>query len=64
MSPKKPKNILTDDSIMKFGKHKGKKLGDIEDSFFLWFWNKNVNDFKNHKRLWSQANDLMFLHRR
>lgn len=53
------KKILTDESIMSFGKHKGKKLEDIEDSFFVWFWNKNVSNYKNHNRLWHEAKLLM-----
>jgi uncharacterized protein (DUF3820 family) len=28
---------LDDDSIMPFGKHKGKRLGEIPDSYFRWF---------------------------
>ena len=30
-------NQLHDDSIMPFGTHAGKKLGEISDSYWLWF---------------------------
>jgi uncharacterized protein (DUF3820 family) len=30
-------NRLHDDSIMPFGTHKGKKLGEIPDNYWLWF---------------------------
>lgn len=29
--------MLHDESIMPFGKHKGKKLGEVPDSYWLWF---------------------------
>lgn len=28
---------LHDDSIMPFGKYKGKRLGEVPDSYLLWF---------------------------
>ena len=28
---------LHDDSIMPFGKHKGKRLGEVPDDYWLWF---------------------------
>ena len=28
---------LDDDSLMPFGTHKGKRLGEIPDSYWLWF---------------------------
>lgn len=27
-----------DDNIMAFGKHKGKLLGEIPDSYIIWMW--------------------------
>jgi len=27
-----------DDNIMAFGKHKGKPLGEIPDSYIIWMW--------------------------
>jgi uncharacterized protein (DUF3820 family) len=30
---------LTDSSIMKFGTHKGKRLVDIPDQYFQWWYN-------------------------
>jgi uncharacterized protein (DUF3820 family) len=29
--------LLNDESIMPWGKHKGQRLGDIEDSYWKWF---------------------------
>ena len=29
--------VLTDDSIMPFGKYKGQKLGEVPDSYLRWF---------------------------
>ena len=36
---------LTGDSIMKFGKHKGKKLSDIPTGYFLYLYDRKlIND--------------------
>jgi len=40
---------LEDDNIMPFGKHRGKKLGDIPDSYIRWLWEdgniqENINE--------------------
>jgi len=43
---------MDDNSTMLFGVHKGKKLGNIEESYFLWlkeqewFWNSPYPDKK------------------
>lgn len=38
-----PRNMpLTDDSIMKFGKHKGKKLIDIPNGYFLYLYDRKM----------------------
>jgi len=29
--------MLTDDSLMPFGAHEGKRFGDVHDSYWLWF---------------------------
>lgn len=34
-------NEYDDDSIMPFGKHRGEKLGDIPDSYFIWLLNED-----------------------
>lgn len=31
------RSTLHDDSKMPFGKHKGKRLGDVPDSYWRWF---------------------------
>jgi uncharacterized protein (DUF3820 family) len=33
---------LTDDSIMKFGKHKGKRLGDIPQGYFVYLYDMKM----------------------
>lgn len=37
---------FTDDSVMTFGKHRGKKLGDIEASYLLWLLGEMRDDEK------------------
>lgn len=32
-----PRPRLNDDSIMPFGSHKGERLGDIPDDYWIWF---------------------------
>lgn len=34
---------LTDESIMPFGKYRGKKLIDVPDAYLLWLWDNGVN---------------------
>lgn len=31
-------SALTDDSLMPFGKHKGKRLDQVPASYLLWLW--------------------------
>lgn len=31
-------SALNDDSLMPFGKHKGKRLEDVPASYLLWLW--------------------------
>lgn len=33
-------SALTDDSIMPFGEHKGKKLRDVPDNYLFWWFNE------------------------
>lgn len=46
---------LHDDSLMTFGKHKGKKLGEIPDYYWLWFmeqdWAKKHPDLLAYAKL-------------
>jgi uncharacterized protein (DUF3820 family) len=37
---------MKDDSIMPFGKHKGKPLADVPGEYFHWLWGENVEEFK------------------
>lgn len=33
---------FTDNDVMPFGKHKGKRLEDVPADYFLWLWNDGV----------------------
>ena len=46
--------LLTDESVMPFGKHKGQKLGTVPDSYFLWFLSQDWCD--EHPDLVEYAN--------
>jgi hypothetical protein len=36
---------MTDESLMPFGKYKGKKMGEIPDYYLLWLWdNASLRD--------------------
>lgn len=37
----------TDNTIMKFGAHKGKKLGNVPDKYLLWWYTENKSNV-NH----------------
>jgi len=38
------KGRLTDDDPMPIGKHKGKRLGDVPDSYWAWFLDQDWCD--------------------
>lgn len=42
--PKPNYNSLTDDSEMPIGKHKGKKMKDIPDDYYVWVYNEYRKD--------------------
>lgn len=46
---------LNDDDVMPFGKYKGQRLGEIEDSYFLWFlkqeWSSKFPDLVEYAQL-------------
>jgi hypothetical protein len=56
-APKKSSNRtkLHDDSLMPFGVHKNKRLGDVPDSYFKWFlqqsWAKDWPDLYAYAKL-------------
>lgn len=33
---------MTDESLMPFGKHKGKKLGNVDAGYLLWLYNDGL----------------------
>lgn len=37
---------MNDESIMPFGKHKGKEMINIPDDYLLWFWNQNKASYQ------------------
>lgn len=39
---------MNDESIMPFGKHKGKPMIEVPDEYLLWFWRQNKEFFKKH----------------
>lgn len=39
--------VYTDETIIGFGKHKGRSLVTIPDDYLWWFYNKNINNFEN-----------------
>ena len=39
---------MTDESLMPFGKHKGKPLADVPDDYFLYLWRQP--DFAANRR--------------
>lgn len=50
-------NELTDDSIMKFGEHKGKKLANVPEHYLIWWYKENlplieyIEDSIDHSKL-------------
>lgn len=39
-----PRPPLTDDSLMPFGKYKGKPMADVPASYLLWLWNDGLKN--------------------
>ncbi len=48
---------VTDSTVMSFGKHKGKKMEDIPDSWLIWFYKENKG-IMNYIREAIPAEDL------
>jgi uncharacterized protein (DUF3820 family) len=43
-------NTFDDQTIMPFGKkHKGKRLIEIPDDYFIWFWGENKQAYLNNE---------------
>ena len=57
--PKKLSNVskMNDDSIMMFGTHTGKRLGDMPDHWFKWFLSQKWCD--NYPDLVEYANKVI-----
>lgn len=34
---------MTDNDLMPFGKHKGKKMANVPASWLVWFYDENIN---------------------
>lgn len=37
-------NAMKDQSIMPFGKYKGKKMGEVPASYLLWIYDEGIKD--------------------
>ncbi len=37
---KEPDQKWQDDTVMPFGEHQGKRLGDIPDDYLFWLWDQ------------------------
>jgi len=37
---------MNDNSIMPFGEHSGKAMGNVPESWLLWFWGENKSSYK------------------
>ncbi len=58
-----------DDNIMHFGKHQGKRLGDVPSQYLLWWWDKadgwakterdKQEDWSLHRYVKTALNDLV-----
>ena len=51
--------MINDESIIKFGKYRGKRLEDVPDSYLIWFWNMNSETYKNKKFMHAHQRELM-----
>lgn len=40
---------MDDNSIMPFGKYKGKKVIEVPDNYLIWFWGENKQVYKKEK---------------
>lgn len=53
-------SLINDDHIMPFGKHTGKRLGDIPDDYLIWLYgelNKTRKLYVDQKKVWSYLVD-------
>lgn len=50
---------MDDNSLMPWGKHKGKKLIDVPASYLLWLYENKLNFLKNEKDLELYIEDNM-----
>lgn len=41
--PADPAYEFTENDVMYFGKYKGKKLGDIPETYFVWLWKNGLS---------------------
>ena len=37
--------MLTEDSLMPFGTHKGKRMSDVPPSWLMWWWGSRRNSY-------------------
>lgn len=42
-----PTEELEDDSLMPFGKYKGKQMQEVPANYFHWLWNNGLKNDKN-----------------
>lgn len=52
--------MLTDNSLMPFGKHQGKKLVDVPGSYLLWL-ESNINLKNSNKRSLNEKELLKYI---
>jgi len=51
---------LEDNSKMQIGKHKGKAMWDVPDSYLMWFWGENSKKYKTNRGLFDPTTlDIM-----
>ena len=49
---------MKDDTVIKFGKHKGKKVANVPAHYLLWFYKENIVKFQNGQ-MCGQYKELM-----